>query len=141
MEPHAIGLSPWIQSVQSLPTLQHINAPQNLTVVCELTGDALDPLIHIINKVIKQDWPKYYALGNLASAWKQPDQPTNQTKKPNPTQLKKTYKTPKQQQQDKTNKPKNPNINNNQKKANKTQKLKQNKTTPNKQFQQEQFLH
>ncbi|KAK4827393.1 hypothetical protein QYF61_017798 [Mycteria americana] len=60
VEPHTIGLSPSIQPVQaplqSLPTLQQINTPAQLGVVCKLTEGALDPLIEIIDKDIKQNW-------------------------------------------------------------------------------------
>ncbi|KAJ7419849.1 hypothetical protein WISP_51875 [Willisornis vidua] len=48
------GLSPSVESaqipLQSLPALQ-------LGVVCKLTEDALNPLIQIINKDVKQDHP------------------------------------------------------------------------------------
>ncbi|KAK4829130.1 hypothetical protein QYF61_002209 [Mycteria americana] len=41
VEPHTIGLGPWIQPVQvplqSLPTLKQINTPTQLGVVCKLT--------------------------------------------------------------------------------------------------------
>ncbi|KAK4814234.1 hypothetical protein QYF61_012730 [Mycteria americana] len=62
VEPHTIGLSPSIQPVQvplqSLPTLKQINIPAQLGVVCKLTEGALDLLIQIIDKDIKQDWPQ-----------------------------------------------------------------------------------
>ncbi|KAK4806883.1 hypothetical protein QYF61_012604, partial [Mycteria americana] len=68
VEPHAIGPSPSIQPVQvplqSLPTLQQINTPAQLGVVCKLTEGALDPFVQIIDKDIKQDWPQHKALGN-----------------------------------------------------------------------------
>ncbi|KAK4822061.1 hypothetical protein QYF61_008870 [Mycteria americana] len=54
---HTIGPSPLIQPVQiplqSLPTLQQINTPAQLGVVCKFTEGALDPLIQIIDKDIK----------------------------------------------------------------------------------------
>ncbi|KAK4814181.1 hypothetical protein QYF61_011904 [Mycteria americana] len=63
VEPHTIGLSPLIQPVhiplQSLPTLKQINTPTQLGVVCKLTEGALDLLVQIIDKDIKQDWPQY----------------------------------------------------------------------------------
>ncbi|KAK4827144.1 hypothetical protein QYF61_014738 [Mycteria americana] len=68
VEPHTIGLGPSIQPVQvplqSLPTLKQINTPAQLGVICKLTEGALDPLIQIIDKDIKQNWPKYWSLGN-----------------------------------------------------------------------------
>ncbi|KAK4825833.1 hypothetical protein QYF61_002956 [Mycteria americana] len=68
VEPHTIGLGPSIQPVQvplqSLPTLKQINTPTQLGVICKLTEGALDPLIQIIDKDIKQDWRQHRALGN-----------------------------------------------------------------------------
>ncbi|KAK4831480.1 hypothetical protein QYF61_017981 [Mycteria americana] len=68
VEPHTIGLSPLIQPVQiplqSLPTLQQINTPTQLGVICKLTEGALDPLVQIIDTDIKQNWPQHRALGN-----------------------------------------------------------------------------
>ncbi|KAK4810257.1 hypothetical protein QYF61_013072 [Mycteria americana] len=62
VEPHTIHPSPSIQPVQvplqSLPLLQQINTPTQLGVVCKLTEGALDPLIQIIDKDVKQDWPQ-----------------------------------------------------------------------------------
>ncbi|KAK4826190.1 hypothetical protein QYF61_006134, partial [Mycteria americana] len=70
VEPHTIGLGPSIQPVQvplqSLPTLKQINIPTQLGVICKLTEGALDPLIQIIDKDIKQNWPQHRALGNTA---------------------------------------------------------------------------
>ncbi|KAK4826066.1 hypothetical protein QYF61_005025 [Mycteria americana] len=70
VEPHTSGLGPSIQPVQvplqSLPTLQQINTPTQLGVVCKLTEGALDSLIQIIDKDIKQNWPQHRALGNTA---------------------------------------------------------------------------
>ncbi|KAK4831485.1 hypothetical protein QYF61_017986 [Mycteria americana] len=49
VKPHTIGLGPSIQPVQvplqSLPTLQQINTPTQLGVVCKRTEGALDPLL------------------------------------------------------------------------------------------------
>ncbi|KAK4830945.1 hypothetical protein QYF61_014404 [Mycteria americana] len=70
VEPHTIGLGPSIQPVQiplqSLPTLQQINTPTQLGVICKLTEGALNPVIQIIDKDIKQNWPQHRALGNTA---------------------------------------------------------------------------
>ncbi|KAK4817040.1 hypothetical protein QYF61_026166 [Mycteria americana] len=70
VEPHTIGPSPSIQPVQvplqSLPTLKQINTPAQLGVICKLTEGALDPLIQIIDRDIKQNWPQHRALGNSA---------------------------------------------------------------------------
>ncbi|KAK4826180.1 hypothetical protein QYF61_006042 [Mycteria americana] len=63
VEPHTIGLGPSIQPVQvplqSLPTLKQINTPAQLGVICKLTEGALDPLVQIIDKDIKQNWPQH----------------------------------------------------------------------------------
>ncbi|KAK4821864.1 hypothetical protein QYF61_004341 [Mycteria americana] len=60
VKPHTIGPSASIQPVQvplqSLPTLQQINTPTQLGVICKLTEGALDPLAQIIDKDIKQNW-------------------------------------------------------------------------------------
>ncbi|KAK4831915.1 hypothetical protein QYF61_020292 [Mycteria americana] len=70
VEPHTIDLGPSIQPVQvplqSLPTLQQINTPTQLGVICKLTEGALNPFIQIIDKDIKQNWPQHRALGNTA---------------------------------------------------------------------------
>ncbi|KAK4811013.1 LOW QUALITY PROTEIN: hypothetical protein QYF61_015717 [Mycteria americana] len=70
VEPHTIDLGPSIQPVQvplqSLPTLQQINTPTQLGVVCKLTESALDPFVQIIDKDVKQNWPQHRALGNTA---------------------------------------------------------------------------
>ncbi|KAK4816653.1 hypothetical protein QYF61_019630 [Mycteria americana] len=70
VEPHTIGLGPSIQPVQvplqSLPTLQQINTPTQLGVICKLTEGALDPFVQIIDKDVKQNWPQHRALGNTA---------------------------------------------------------------------------
>ncbi|KAK4809954.1 hypothetical protein QYF61_002911 [Mycteria americana] len=68
VKPHTIDLSPSIQPVQvplqSLPTLQQINTPTQLRVVCKLTESTLDPFVQIIDKDVKQNWPQHRALGN-----------------------------------------------------------------------------
>ncbi|KAK4830892.1 hypothetical protein QYF61_013821 [Mycteria americana] len=68
VEPHTIDLGPSIQPVQvplqSLPTLKQINTPAQLGVICKLTEGALDPLVQIIDKDVKQNWPQHRALGN-----------------------------------------------------------------------------
>ncbi|KAK4826959.1 hypothetical protein QYF61_012808 [Mycteria americana] len=65
---HSVGFGPSIQPLQiplwSLLTLQQINAPAQLGVICKLTEGALDPFIQIIDKDIKQNWPQHRALGN-----------------------------------------------------------------------------
>ncbi|KAK4832899.1 hypothetical protein QYF61_026542 [Mycteria americana] len=62
-ESHTTGLGPSIQPVQpplqSLPTLKQINTPAQLRVICKLTEGALHPLIQIIDKDMKQNWPQY----------------------------------------------------------------------------------
>ncbi|KAK4810750.1 hypothetical protein QYF61_007724 [Mycteria americana] len=63
VESHTIGLRPTIQPVQvplqSLSTLKQINTPAQLGVVCKLIEGALDPLVQIIDKDVKQNWPQY----------------------------------------------------------------------------------
>ncbi|KAK4813743.1 hypothetical protein QYF61_023679 [Mycteria americana] len=70
VEPHTAGLGPSIQPVQiplqSLPTLNQINTPTQLGVVCKLTEGALNPLVQIIDKDMKQNWSQHRALGNTA---------------------------------------------------------------------------
>ncbi|KAK4818611.1 hypothetical protein QYF61_016582 [Mycteria americana] len=70
VKPHTIDLGPSIQPVQiplqSLPTLQQINTPTQLGVVCKLTGSTLNPFVQIIDKDVKQNWPQHRALGNTA---------------------------------------------------------------------------
>ncbi|KAK4831982.1 hypothetical protein QYF61_020365 [Mycteria americana] len=65
-----VDLGPSIQPVQvplqSLPTLQQINTPAQLGVVCKLAEGALDPFVQITDKDIKQNWPQHIALGNPA---------------------------------------------------------------------------
>ncbi|KAK4824038.1 hypothetical protein QYF61_009629 [Mycteria americana] len=48
----------------SLPTLKQINSPTQLGVICKLTEGALNPLIQIIDKDVKQNWPQHRALGD-----------------------------------------------------------------------------
>jgi len=59
VEPHTVELSSLIQSVQiplqSLPTLEQIDTPTQLGVICKLTEGSLNLLIQIIDKDIKQD--------------------------------------------------------------------------------------
>ncbi|KAK4822635.1 hypothetical protein QYF61_018587 [Mycteria americana] len=66
VKPHTTDLSPSIQPVQvplqSLPALQQINTPTQLGVICKLTEGALDPLVQIIDKGIKHNWPQHRAL-------------------------------------------------------------------------------
>jgi len=60
VEPRTVGLSPWIQPVQiplqRLPTLKQIDTLTQLGVICRPTEGALNPLIQIIDKGVKQDW-------------------------------------------------------------------------------------
>ncbi|TRZ12585.1 hypothetical protein HGM15179_014507 [Zosterops borbonicus] len=71
VEPHTIGLSPWIQPVliplQSLPALQQINTPTQLGAICKMAEGALDSLIQIINKDITQGLT--LILGDTTSDW------------------------------------------------------------------------
>ncbi|PKU39453.1 rna-directed dna polymerase from mobile element jockey- hypothetical protein [Limosa lapponica baueri] len=66
IEIHPVSLSPLIQPVQiplqSLSTHQHVDTPTQLGVVCELNEGALDPLVQIIDKDVKENWPQYRAL-------------------------------------------------------------------------------
>ncbi|MCQ4078742.1 hypothetical protein FK519_28640 [Klebsiella pneumoniae] len=63
VEPHTVHLGPSIQPVQiplqSLPTLEQIDTPTQFGVICKLTEGALNPLIQIVDKDIKQDWPQH----------------------------------------------------------------------------------
>ncbi|KAK4821762.1 hypothetical protein QYF61_000823 [Mycteria americana] len=63
VKPHAIDFGPSMQAVQiplqSFPTLKQINTPAQLGAICKLTEGALDPLVQVIDKDIKQDWPQY----------------------------------------------------------------------------------
>ncbi|KAK4829607.1 hypothetical protein QYF61_005707 [Mycteria americana] len=73
VEPHTIDLGPSIQPVQvplqSLPTLQQINTPTQLGVICKLAESTLDPFVQIIDKDVKQNWPQHRALGNTTCDW------------------------------------------------------------------------
>ncbi|KAK4823970.1 hypothetical protein QYF61_008356 [Mycteria americana] len=57
VKPHTTDLSPSIQPVQiplqSLPTLKQIDSPTQFGVICKHTEGALNPLIQIIDKIIK----------------------------------------------------------------------------------------
>jgi len=59
VESHTVDLSPSIRPVQiplqSLTTLKEIDTPTQLGVICKLTEGALNPLIQIIDKEIKQN--------------------------------------------------------------------------------------
>ncbi|KAK4821431.1 hypothetical protein QYF61_020014 [Mycteria americana] len=66
VEPHTIGPGPSIQPVQGLPPLKQINTPTQLGVICKLTQSALDPLVQMIDKDVKQNWPQHRALGDTA---------------------------------------------------------------------------
>jgi len=60
VEPHTICLGPSIEvPLQSLPTLKQIDIPYQLGVICRVTGGSLEPLIQIIDEVVKQKWPQY----------------------------------------------------------------------------------
>ena len=66
--PHKTGLGPSIQPVQiplqSLPILEQIDTPAQFGVICKLTEGALNPLIQITDKGVKQDWPQNWVLGS-----------------------------------------------------------------------------
>ncbi|GAB0180261.1 hypothetical protein GRJ2_000491400 [Grus japonensis] len=63
VEPHTVDLSPLIQPVQiplqCLPTFKQINTPAQLGVVYKLPEGALDPLIQVTDKDVKENWPQY----------------------------------------------------------------------------------
>ncbi|KAK4821092.1 hypothetical protein QYF61_013420 [Mycteria americana] len=67
---------------ESLPPLKQINTPAQLGVICKLTEGALDPLVQIIDKDIKQDWPQHRALGDTTC-----DRPPNWSKLHSPPLL------------------------------------------------------
>ncbi|PKU45126.1 hypothetical protein llap_4577 [Limosa lapponica baueri] len=73
VEPHPIGLSPLIQPVQiplqSLSTLQQVDTPTQLGVICELPEGALERLIQVIDKDVKENWPQYRALWDATCDW------------------------------------------------------------------------
>ncbi|PKU47104.1 hypothetical protein llap_2599 [Limosa lapponica baueri] len=58
---HTVILSPLIQPVQiplqMLFILKQINTPAQLGVICKLTEGAIDPLVQVIDKDVKQNWP------------------------------------------------------------------------------------
>ncbi|KAF4794145.1 hypothetical protein TURU_104861 [Turdus rufiventris] len=59
IKPHPTGLCPSIQlvqvSLQSPPTFQQIDSCSQISVICKFTNEALNSLIHVINKNIEQD--------------------------------------------------------------------------------------
>lgn len=63
VEPHPLGLCPAIQPVQvplqGLPTLQQTDTSPQLGVICKLPEGALNSLIQIINKGIKEGGPQH----------------------------------------------------------------------------------
>ena len=72
-EPHPTYLCPSIQPVQvpllGLPILQQIDTSLHLGVICKHTGGALNCLIQIINKDVKEDGPQHQPLGNTTGDW------------------------------------------------------------------------
>ncbi|TRZ24745.1 hypothetical protein HGM15179_002447 [Zosterops borbonicus] len=73
IKPRIPGLGPSTQPVQvplqSPPTPQQINTPLQLSVICKFANGKLNPLIHIINKDIKQDWAQHRSLEDTTSDW------------------------------------------------------------------------
>jgi len=63
VELHPIGLSPTIQPIQvplyGLPMLRQIDTSSQIGVTGKLTDDALNSLIEIINKYVKQNGLQY----------------------------------------------------------------------------------
>jgi len=59
VETYTVGLGPSIQPaqipLQSLLTLEQIDTPAQLGVICKLTEGALNPLMQIIDRDVKQD--------------------------------------------------------------------------------------
>jgi len=59
VETHTVGLGSSVQPdqipLQSLPSLEKVDSPPQLGVICKLTEGTLNALIQIINKDIKQD--------------------------------------------------------------------------------------
>lgn len=51
-----------------LPGVSHGYRAQ-LGVLCKLPEDLLNPLLLIIDKGMKHNWPQYWSLGNLTSSW------------------------------------------------------------------------
>ncbi|PKU47931.1 hypothetical protein llap_1781 [Limosa lapponica baueri] len=62
-------LSPSIQPVQiplqGLSTLQQVDTPTQLGVICKFAEGALDPLVQIIDKDVEENLPQYQALGDI----------------------------------------------------------------------------
>lgn len=52
-----------------LPSPQQINTPAQLSVFCKLGKSALNPLLHTIEKDLKQAWPQHRALESTSRAW------------------------------------------------------------------------
>ncbi|PKU41591.1 hypothetical protein llap_8090 [Limosa lapponica baueri] len=48
--------------LQGLSTLQQVNTPTQLGVICKFTEGALDPLIQITDKDVKENRPQYRTL-------------------------------------------------------------------------------
>ena len=46
-----------------------MNTPSQLGVVYKLTEGALKPLIKIVNKDVKKEWPQYRALRDTTHDW------------------------------------------------------------------------
>ncbi|RMC04413.1 hypothetical protein DUI87_19235 [Hirundo rustica rustica] len=53
------------------PTFQQIDICSQLGVICKFTDGGLNPLIQIISKDIKQDWPQQRSLRDTTSDWPQ----------------------------------------------------------------------
>lgn len=67
--PHTNGLGPSIQPIQRPPTLQQINTPALLGIICKMTEGAVYPLVKITDKDTQQGWPQLWALRNTACDW------------------------------------------------------------------------
>lgn len=65
---HTAELGPLIQPTQtplySRPTLQQLNTPTSVGIICEVTTCARDPLIRITDRNVKRNCPQQRALGN-----------------------------------------------------------------------------
>lgn len=46
-------------TLKGLPTPKQINTSSHLSVICKLTGNALNPLVQVINKDTEQDTSQY----------------------------------------------------------------------------------
>jgi len=59
VESHTVSLGSLMQPVQSplqsVPTLMQIDTPTQLGVICRLSEGALNPLIQIIDKDVRED--------------------------------------------------------------------------------------